>query len=50
MGGFAGPDVQDSKKNAGNLRHGMSVLGGAYQRTPNWPVVGKFSLAQVELY
>ena len=50
MGGFAGPDMQDTKKNAGNLRQGMSVLGGAYQRTPNWPVGGKFSLAQVEVY
>ena len=50
MGGFAGPDMQDTKKNAGNLRQGISVLGGAYQRTPGWLVGGKFSLAQVEVY
>lgn len=50
MGGFAGPDMEDSSKNAGNLRNGRCSFSGAYDFHPSWPVRGKFPLVEVEVY
>jgi len=50
MGGFAGPDMEDTSINAGDLRLGSSVLGGAYDFVNGWPVRGDFRLVEVEVY
>lgn len=50
MGGFAGPDVENSESVAGNLRRGKSSLGGAYDFRMGWPVAGEFQLAEVEVW
>lgn len=50
MGGFAGPDMENTKLNAGDMRRGSSVVGGAYDFVQGWPVGGKFSLTEVEVY
>jgi TLD len=50
MGGFAGPDLMDTRINAGNLQVGNSNLGGAYQKDQKWPVRGSFQVVQVEVY
>ena len=50
MGGFAGPGMEDTKINAGNLREGFSSPGGAYDAPRGWPAKGKFLLAEVEVY
>lgn len=50
MGGFAGPDMENTALNAGNLKVGKSNVGGAYEFLKGWPVGGSFSLADVEIY
>lgn len=50
LGGFAGPDMEDTTKNAGTLRTGRSAVGGTYDWNPAWPVRGTFALAEVEVY
>ena len=50
MGGFAGPSMEDTSINAGNLREGFSSPGGAYDAPRGWPAQGKFLLAEVEVY
>lgn len=50
MGGFAGPDMEDSSVNAGSLKQGRSSVGGAFDACSGWPVRGKFQLAEVECY
>lgn len=50
MGGFAGPDMEDSSINAGSLRQGRSSVGGAYDMVGRWPMGGTFSLVEVEIY
>ena len=50
MGGFAGPDMENSESVAGNLRKGKSSVGGAYDFQMGWPVSGQFELAEVEVY
>lgn len=50
MGGFAGPDAEDTSASAGNLKEGSSSVGGAYDFTSGWPARGKFQLTEVEVY
>lgn len=50
MGGFAGPDMEDTSVNAGDLRRGTSSVGGAYEWTDGWPVRGSFTLVELEVY
>lgn len=50
MGGFAGPDMEDTSASAGNLKEGSSNVGGAYTFTSGWPARGNFQLAEVEAY
>lgn len=50
MGGFAGPDMEDTSANAGSLKEGSSSAGGAYEIVSGWPARGKFQLAEVEVY
>ncbi|KAL7539343.1 hypothetical protein ACHAXR_009227 [Thalassiosira sp. AJA248-18] len=50
MGGFTGPDVENSESVAGNLRKGRSSVGGAYEFQKGWPVAGEFQLAEVEVW
>ncbi|KAL9187725.1 hypothetical protein ACHAXT_006103 [Thalassiosira profunda] len=50
MGGFTGPDTEDNRSVAGNLRKGKSSVGGAYDYQKGWPVAGEFQLAEVEVY
>lgn len=50
MGGFTGPDMEDSSRVAGNLRQGKSSVGGVYSFQTGWPVAGEFQLAEVEVY
>jgi hypothetical protein len=50
LGGFAGPDMEDTNINAGNLKEGKSSVGGAYDVKNGWPVNGKFQIAEVEVY
>ena len=50
MGGFAGPDMEDTRVNAGNLKQGSSSVGGAYNFMSGWPARGAFQLAEVEVY
>lgn len=50
MGGFAGPDVEDSAANAGNLRQAKSLAGLTYNSDGDWPARGTFVLAEVEVY
>lgn len=50
MGGFAGPDMEDTRINAGSLKQGSSSIGGAYDAGRGWPVRGKFELVEVEVY
>jgi len=48
MGGFTGPDVENSESVAGSLRKGRSSVGGVYKN--GWPVAGAFSIAEVEVW
>lgn len=50
MGGFAGPDVENSESVAGNLRRGRASVGGCYDYQRGWPVAGEFQLAEVEVW
>ena len=50
MGGFAGPDMEDTTINSGNLRQGRSSVGGAYEVVGRWPVGGSFKVVEVEIY
>ena len=50
MGGFAGPDVENSSSVAGNLKRGKSSVGGAYDFKKGWPVNGEFQLIEVEVW
>jgi len=50
MGGFAGPDMENSSSVAGSLKKGKSSVGGAYDYVNGWPVAGEFQLAEVEVY
>lgn len=50
MGGFAGPDMEDTSVNAGNLRECTSSVGGAYDVPPRgWPS-GSSKAVEVEVY
>ena len=50
LGGFAGPDMEDTSITAGNLREGSSSAGGAYDVPNGWPVRGKFGVVEIEVY
>eukprot|EP00978_Attheya_sp_CCMP212_P029785 scaffold107022_cov52-Attheya_sp.AAC.2 len=50
MGGFTGPDTEDTTTNAGSLKEGRSSVGGAYDFQKGWPVAGRFTLVEVEVY
>jgi len=50
MGGFAGPDMEDTSINAGDLRECSSDLGGAYEFVGGWPCRGKTRLVEIEIY
>jgi hypothetical protein len=50
LGGFAGPDMEDTSITAGNLREGSSSPGGAYVVPNGWPARGKFGVAEIEVY
>jgi len=50
MGGFTGPDMEDASMNAGDLRQGRCSFSGAYKFASGWPVRGRFSLVEVEVY
>lgn len=50
MGGFAGPDSEDTSTNAGSLKQGSSSVGGAYESRSGFPARGKFQVAEVEVY
>ncbi|KAL3808739.1 hypothetical protein ACHAXA_010905 [Cyclostephanos tholiformis] len=50
LGGFAGPNVEDSESVAGDLRRGKSNVGGAYDYVRGWPVAGEFRLSEVEVW
>ena len=38
MGTFAGPDMEDTKINSGNLRLERLYCGGAYKVVGRWPI------------
>ena len=54
MGGFTGPDMQDTSMIAGNLREGRcNAFGGSYELNGKkyfWPIRGSFQLVQLEAY
>mmetsp|Transcript_18383 Transcript_18383/g.31343 ORF Transcript_18383/g.31343 Transcript_18383/m.31343 type:complete len:138 (+) Transcript_18383:695-1108(+) len=50
LGGFAGPNMEDTSVGSGSLKSARSTIGGAYETVPGWPVSGTFSLAEVEVY
>lgn len=49
MGGFAGPDMEDTTINAGSLKTGYALFGGAYQVVDGYPV-GAHRFVDVEVY
>jgi len=49
MGGFAGPDMEDTSVNAGSLKVATSMFGGAYETVGGWPR-GSHSVVDVEVY
>lgn len=49
MGGFAGPDMEDTSANSGNLRQGTSSVVN-YEWSNQWPVRGGFRIVEVEVY
>jgi TLD. len=49
MGGFAGPDMEDTSINAGSLRVATSTFGGAYDTLAGWPR-GSHNVVEVEVY
>jgi hypothetical protein len=50
LGGFAGPDTEDTSTSAGNLRQVKSVAGVTYDVNADWPARGKLVLTEVEVY
>lgn len=50
MGGFAGPDMENSEMTAGDLRKCKSSVGGAFNIVKGWPVGGEFEVVEVEVY
>jgi TLD len=50
MGGFAGPDMENTSANAGNLRSGRCSFSGAYDFNRQWPLRGRFQLVECEVY
>eukprot|EP00591_Stephanopyxis_turris_P011831 CAMPEP_0195512564 /NCGR_PEP_ID=MMETSP0794_2-20130614/4476_1 /TAXON_ID=515487 /ORGANISM="Stephanopyxis turris, Strain CCMP 815" /LENGTH=272 /DNA_ID=CAMNT_0040640373 /DNA_START=102 /DNA_END=920 /DNA_ORIENTATION=+ len=50
MGGFAGPDMEDTSVNAGSLKVCKSSPGGAYDYVNGWPCRGSATLVEVEVY
>ena len=50
MGGFAGPDMEDTSLNAGDLRRGKSSGLLAYREDKRFPMRGDFQLTEVEVY
>jgi hypothetical protein len=52
MGGFAGPDMEDTSINAGNLKNGKCSGFTTYELTGrrDFPVRGTFQLCQLEVY
>jgi len=50
MGGFAGPDMEDTSTNAGSLRSCKATPGLAYDTDSRWPVRGTCVLVDVEVY
>lgn len=50
MGGFAGPDMENTAANAGDLRQGKVTPGIAYKIDERWPAFGSVSLLEVEVY
>jgi hypothetical protein len=50
MGGFAGPDMEDTSINAGDLRKGKSGGLLAYREEGRFPARGDFSLVELEVY
>eukprot|EP00557_Chaetoceros_sp_GSL56_P008087 CAMPEP_0176494110 /NCGR_PEP_ID=MMETSP0200_2-20121128/9910_1 /TAXON_ID=947934 /ORGANISM="Chaetoceros sp., Strain GSL56" /LENGTH=272 /DNA_ID=CAMNT_0017891823 /DNA_START=182 /DNA_END=1000 /DNA_ORIENTATION=+ len=49
MGGFAGPDMEDTSVNAGSLKVATSTFGGAYDTSRGWPR-GSHDVVEVEVY
>ena len=49
MGGFAGPDMEDTSINAGNLKQGSSAGCFAYESANGWPR-GTHRFVEVEIY
>ena len=49
MGGFAGPNMEDTSINAGSLRIASSTFGGAYDCVRGWPT-GTHRVVEVEVY
>ena len=50
MGGFAGPDMENTALNAGDLRQTKVSPGMAYRIDRKWPVFGSPRLLEVEVY
>lgn len=50
LGGFAGPDLENTSTNAGDLRQGVSNFAVTYARDSKWPVRGRFGVNEVEVY
>lgn len=44
------PDMEDTTKNAGDLRQARSVAGVTYDVTAEWPARGNLLLTEVEVY
>jgi hypothetical protein len=49
MGGFAGPDMEDTSINAGSLKTGNSAFCSAYEDINGWPR-GDHRFVEVEIY
>lgn len=49
MGGFAGPDMEDTSINAGSLKTGSSTFCSAYKDVNGWPR-GSHRFVEVEVY
>eukprot|EP00553_Chaetoceros_curvisetus_P009252 CAMPEP_0204615172 /NCGR_PEP_ID=MMETSP0717-20131115/2731_1 /ASSEMBLY_ACC=CAM_ASM_000666 /TAXON_ID=230516 /ORGANISM="Chaetoceros curvisetus" /LENGTH=216 /DNA_ID=CAMNT_0051628039 /DNA_START=276 /DNA_END=926 /DNA_ORIENTATION=- len=49
LGGFAGPDMEDTSANAGSLKSGTSTFGGAYEDVKGWPR-GSHRFVEIEVY
>lgn len=49
MGGFAGPDMEDTSVNAGSLKTGSSTFSSAYEDVKGWPR-GSHRFVEVEVY